>query len=37
MKKMSDKQKILGYPYPYTYMDQLTPEMACNNRKYAVS
>lgn len=23
--------------YPYTYGDQLTPEMACNNRKQAVS
>ena len=28
-------KKTLGYPY--TYGDQLTPEMACNNRKQAVS
>jgi len=28
-------KKNIGYPY--TYGDQLTPEMACNNRKQAVS
>ena len=34
-KKLHMTKKTLGYPY--TYGDQLTPEMACNNRKQAVS